>query len=183
MTLVVFFALLLLITLLGTYLIIENNRRKALEAKKKVFNQRVSEVSKQLKIKLNEFIDAKIIRPKYSSRLQLITSNFFVVQPHTDENLLYLETINDSFINTVSSELAKTYVTGERDELAQRLDFFVAELPQGGIAFNKVFYHEILPSLISMLKSAELSSDDLDNNQKETEQAVYIESEKVLPVA
>ncbi|MEI8603834.1 hypothetical protein [Pseudoalteromonas sp. B160] len=34
MTYVVFFALLLLITLLGSYLMIENNRRKALEAQK-----------------------------------------------------------------------------------------------------------------------------------------------------
>ena len=169
MTLVVFFALLLLITLLGTYLIIENNRRKALEAKRKEFNVRVNEVTKQLKAKLNEYIDAKIMRPKYSSRLQLLSSNFFVVQPHTDENLLHLEKVTDSFINTLNSELAKTYVTGERDELAKRIDFFVAELPQAGIAFNKAFYHEILPSLISMLKSSELNSDDLDNNEKVSE--------------
>lgn len=181
MTLVVFFALLLLITLLGTYLIIENNRRKALEAKKKEFNTRVSEVTNQLKAKLNEYIDAKIMRPKYSSRLQLLTSNFFVVQPHTDENLLHLEKVTDSLINTLNSELAKTYVTGERDELAKRIDFFVAELPQGGIAYNKTFYHEMLPPLISMLKSPELSSDELDNNEKVLEQTHEPESENKAP--
>lgn len=171
MTLVVFFALLLLITLLGTYLIIENNRRKAIEAKKKAFNARVSEVTKQLKTKLNEYIDARIMRPKYSSRLQMITSNFFVVQPHTDDNLLHLENITDLFINTLNSELAKTYVTGDRDELINRIDFFVAELPLNGIAYNKVFYNEVLPSLISTLKSPELSTDTLDNNEKLPESA------------
>ena len=41
MTYVVFFALLLLITLLATYLKIESNRRKAIEAQKKQFNERV----------------------------------------------------------------------------------------------------------------------------------------------
>ncbi|MCQ8877548.1 hypothetical protein NQT69_05855 [Pseudoalteromonas shioyasakiensis] len=158
MTYVVFLALLLLITLLGTYLVIENNRRKAREAEKRLFNNRVIEVTNNLKAKLNEFCEAKIIKPKYIVRIQVIASNFFVVQPHTDENLLYLERIVDSFINTVNSELAKTYVTGERGKLAEQLSLFVAELPYGGIEYNRTFYYEILPSLIKTLESAELSS-------------------------
>ncbi|MFK3865673.1 hypothetical protein [Pseudoalteromonas rhizosphaerae] len=162
MTYVVFFALLLLITLLGSYLMIENNRRKALEAQKKLFNNRVKEVTQQLKIKLNEYCDAKIIRPKYIPRIQVIASNFFVVQPHTDENLLYLERINESLISTISSELAKTYVTGERDALAERLDFFVAELPIAGVAYNKTFYHELLPSMIKVLRTDDLSANPED---------------------
>ena len=162
MTYVVFFALLLLITLLGSYLIIENNRRKAVEAKKKLYNNRVKDVSQQLKIKLNEYCDAKIIRPKYVPRMQLITSNFFVVQPHTDENLLYLERICESLINTVSSELAKTYVTGERDALVEQLDLFVSELPIAGVAYNKTFYHELLPSMIKVLCTEDLSANPDD---------------------
>lgn len=158
MTYVVFFALLLLITLLGSYLVIENNRRKALAAKKKLFNTRVNEVNVNLKSKLNEYYEAKIIRPKYIPRLQIIVSNFFVVQAHNDENLLYLERIVESFISTLNSELAKTYVTGERDALAERLDFFVSELPTVGLAYNKSFYHELLPSMIKVLCTSELSA-------------------------
>ena len=96
MTYVVFFALLLLITLLASYLKIESNRKKAIEAKKKLFNERVSHVNARLKTKLNELLDAKVIRPKYIPRIQAILSNFFVVQPHTDENLQQLEDIADS---------------------------------------------------------------------------------------
>lgn len=162
MTYVVFLALLLLITLLGTYLIIENNRRNAREAEKKLFNSRVTEVTNNLKAKLNEFCEAQIIKPKYIPRIQVIASNFFVVQQHSDENLLYLERIIDSFIATVSSELAKTYVTGERDKLAEQLSLFVAELPYGGIEYNRTFYYELLPSLIKMLESAGLSSNAPD---------------------
>ena len=162
MTYVVFLALLLLITLLGTYLVIENNRRKAREAEKRQFNNRVIEVTNNLKAKLNEFCAAKIIKPKYIARIQVIASNFFVVQPHTDENLLYLERIVDSLINTVNSELAKTYVTGERGQLSEQLSLFVAELPYGGIEYNRTFYYEILPSLIKTLESAELSGNGDD---------------------
>lgn len=158
MTYVVFLALLLLITLLGTYLIIENNRRNALEAEKRLFNTRVAEVTSNLKSKLNEFCEAKIIKPKYIPRIQVIASNFFVVQPHTDENLLYLERIVDSFITTVSSELAKTYVTGEREKLEDQLSLFVAELPYGGIQYNRTFYYELLPSLLKTLETQALSS-------------------------
>ncbi|KPH59641.1 hypothetical protein HJP15_17145 [Pseudoalteromonas sp. NEC-BIFX-2020_002] len=170
MTYVVFFAILLLITLLGSYLVIENNRRKAVEAKKKLFNARVTEVTNNLKAKLNEFSDAKILRPKYIARTQVIASNFFVVQPHTDENLLYLEGIIESLISTISSELAKTYVTGERDALAEKLDYFVADLPQTGIAYNHGFYREILPSLIKILQSPELQNNDNEDYSNATEQ-------------
>ncbi|TGE81193.1 hypothetical protein C7Y70_12315 [Pseudoalteromonas sp. KS88] len=159
MTYVVFFAILLLITLLGTYLVIENNRRNAREAEKKLFNNRVAEVTSNLKGKLNYFSEAHILRPKYIPRLQVIASNFFVVQPHSDENLLYLERIVESFISTVNSELTKSFVTGERDKLAEQLSLFVAELPYAGIEYNRDFYYEILPSLIKTLESPDIASD------------------------
>ena len=76
MTYVVFFALLLLITLLYSYLKIESNRKKAIEARKKLFNERVSHVNSRLKAKLNDLLDAKIIRPKYVPRIQAIVNNF-----------------------------------------------------------------------------------------------------------
>ncbi|MEI8603835.1 hypothetical protein [Pseudoalteromonas sp. B160] len=75
---------------------------------------------------------------------------------------MYLERINESLISTISSELAKTYVTGERDALAERLDFFVAELPIAGVAYNKTFYHELLPSMIKVLRTDDLSANPED---------------------
>ncbi|HAG41684.1 MAG TPA: hypothetical protein DCL33_17605, partial [Pseudoalteromonas sp.] len=70
MTYVVIFALLLLITLLGAYIRVENNRKKALETKKKQFNERVAQVNTRLKTKLNNLLEAKIIRPKYVAQIQ-----------------------------------------------------------------------------------------------------------------
>ena len=155
MTYVVFFALLLLITLLATYLKVESNRKKAIEARKKLFNERVSHVNTRLKTKLNELLDAKIIRPKYIPRIQAIVNNFFVVQPHTDENLQQLEDIADLLINTLSNELIKTNQTNIIQPLIDNIQYFVSELPQQGILYNKNFYINTLPPLIALLKTEE----------------------------
>ncbi|WP_286889324.1 hypothetical protein [Pseudoalteromonas sp. ESRF-bin5] len=166
MTYVVFFALLLLITLLATYLKIESNRRKAIEAQKKQFNERVSQVGARLKSKLNELVEAKILRPKYSPRIQAIVSNFFVVQKHTDENLQTLEDVSDLLINTLSNELTKANQTGNGQSLEENIQYFVSELPQQGISYNKTFYSEALPNLIELIKTNDLLQ-PLDNEENE----------------
>ena len=38
------------------------------------------------------------------------------------------------------------------DQLADRLQYFMAELPYNGIEYNKAFYQESLPSLIEVIK-------------------------------
>lgn len=153
MTYVVIFALLLLITLLGAYIRVENNRKKAIEAKKKQFNERVSQVSSRLKAKLNTLLEAKIIRPKYVAQIQAIVTNFFVVQAHTDDNLQQLEDLSDDLVSTLSSELAKAVQTEQSQPLQDNIQYFVSELPQQGILYNKAFYNEILPSLIVQIKT------------------------------
>jgi len=155
MTYVVFFALLLLITLLYSYLKIESNRKKAIEARKKLFNERVLHVNTRLKAKLNDLLDAKIIRPKYVPRIQAIVNNFFVVQSHTDENLQQLEDTADLLINTLSNELIKTNQTNIIQPLIDNIQYFVSELPQQGILYNKNFYINTLPPLIALLKTQE----------------------------
>ncbi|WP_166420677.1 hypothetical protein [Pseudoalteromonas sp. Z1A8] len=169
MTYVVFFALLLLITLLYSYLKIESNRKKAIEARKKLFNERVLHVNIRLKAKLNELLDAKIIRPKYISRIQAVVSNFFVVQSHTDENLQQLEDTADLLINTLSSELIKTNQTDIIQPLIDNIQYFVSELPQQGILYNKSFYLNTLPPLIALLKTEDIAqATDIIDDQVNT---------------
>ena len=154
MSYIVFLALLLLITLLGCYWIIESNRRKAIEAEKKRFHQRVKEINNDFKIKLIEFSEAKLIRPKNVARLNQITSNYFVVQAHNEENLTHLEFISELFISTIIMEANKAQSPHEHDQLADRLQYFMAQLPYNGIEYNKAFYQEVLPSLIEVIKYA-----------------------------
>ncbi|WMN60263.1 hypothetical protein NI389_02215 [Pseudoalteromonas xiamenensis] len=153
MTMLVLVTLILLIVLLAVYVVIENNRRKAREAEKRAYNERVKEINAHFKLKLAEFVEAKIVRPKYVPKLQSITNNFFVVQHHTEENLHQLERVADLFVNTVGRELQKCYVTKNIDALETQMQYFVAELPSAGIAYNKAFYHEILPALIVLLQT------------------------------
>ena len=148
---IVFLALLLLITLLGCYWIIESNRQKAIEAEKKRFNQRVKE--------------AKLIRPKNIGSLHQITSNYFVVQAHNEENLNQLEYISDLFINTVIAEASRLQSEAEHDQLADRLQYFMAQLPRNGIEFNKTFYQETFPSLVETIKFYP-SIESIDDHQQ-----------------
>jgi len=168
MTYVVIFALLLLITLLGAYIKVENNRKKALEAKKKLFNDRVAHVNNRLKSKLNNLLEAKVIRPKYVGQIQAIVSNFFVVQPHTEDNLQHLEDLNENLVSTLYSELQKALQSDNIQPLQDSIQYFVSELPQQGILYNKAFYHEILPSLIVQIKTETPAnpSESLENNDE-----------------
>ena len=123
-----------------------------MKLKKKRFNQRVKEINNDFKDKLIDFSESKIIRPKNISRLSMITSNYFVVQAHNEENLTYLEYISDLLLNTIIMEASKAQSPEQIDQLADRLQYFMAELPYNGIEYNKAFYQESLPSLIEVIK-------------------------------
>jgi hypothetical protein len=171
MSYIVFATLILLITLLGVYVVIENNRKKAREAEKKMFNDRLKRINSQFKFKTAEFVEAKALRPKYSPKVNAIVGNFFVVQAHTEENLDKLERIAEQFIHCVTNELNKCRGNGNLDLLADQLQYFVAELPTSGISYNKEFYQEILPALIIMIKTPDQepnhSSDDESSQSDE----------------
>ncbi|MCG9769758.1 hypothetical protein L1D59_14255 [Pseudoalteromonas piscicida] len=153
MAYVVFFTLALLITILSVYLVIENNRRKAREAEKKAFNDRLKGISSNFKLKVAEFVEAKILRPKYAPQINAIVGNFFVVQAHSEENLAQLEKVSELFIYSVTNELNKCRSNGNMDLLAEQLQYFVAELPTAGIAYNRDFYREMLPALIARIQT------------------------------
>lgn len=157
MTYVVFFAIMLLITLLASYLVIESNRKKTLETKKRLFNERVLNAHLRLKTKLSELVDAGVINNKYLARIQLVVTNFFVVQPYTDENLQRLEDLSALLITTLNEEITKTYIRNSTQELSINIQYFIAQLPAQGILFNKTFYHDILPSLIVNIKTQEIT--------------------------
>ncbi|KJY91272.1 hypothetical protein [Pseudoalteromonas piscicida] len=153
MAYVVFFTLALLITILSVYLVIENNRRKAREAEKKAFNDRLKVISSNFKLKVTEFVEVKILRPKYAPQINAIVGNFFVVQAHSEENLAQLEKVSELFIYSVTNELNKCRSNGNMDLLAEQLQYFVAELPTAGIAYNRDFYREMLPALIARIQT------------------------------
>ncbi|MBQ4846924.1 hypothetical protein [Pseudoalteromonas sp. MMG005] len=179
MSYIVFSTLVLLITLLGVYVVIENNRKKARDAEKKIFNDRLKNITSQFKSRTAEFVDAKALRPKYSPKINAIVGNFFVVQPHTEENLDQLERVAEQFVMSVVFELNKCRETGNIDLLADQLQYFVAELPSSGIAFNKEFYHEILPALIVMIKTPDQGpSTPQSEEPTDGQDAVQLESEQ-----
>ncbi len=169
---VVFLALLLLITLLGCYWIVENNRQKAIEAEKKRFNQRVKEINNDFKNKLITLSEDKVIRPKNVARLSQITSNYFVVQAHNEENLAYLEYISDLLIKTITIEKSHVQSPVQLDQLADKLQHFLSELPNKGIEYNQSFYKNTLPLLIEVIKFQPQTERQEDQPQNQNKTAV-----------
>lgn len=155
MTYVVLLSVILLIALFSTYTVIEKNRKKAEALKKHLFNERVKIVTDNYKKQLSYFSEAKLLRPKHVPAMQAIASNFFVVQAHNDSNLILMEACLDNLSSVLASEMAKAHVTGNKDELAERVLHFATELPSGR-GFNKIFYEEQLPALVFTLKSPDI---------------------------
>ncbi|ESP90291.1 MULTISPECIES: hypothetical protein [Pseudoalteromonas] len=153
MSYIVFVSIVLLITILGVYMVIENNRQKARDAEKKIFNERVKDISSLYKRKIAEYVDCKLIRPKHAPKFNAIVSNFFVVQSHNEENLARLEKVSEHLLSQIGSELNKCRSNDNVELLSEQLFLFAAELPSAGIAYNKNFYVEILPALISRIQT------------------------------
>ncbi|KZX02320.1 hypothetical protein [Pseudoalteromonas luteoviolacea] len=172
MTYIVIVSIVLLITILGVYMVIENNRQKARDAEKRIFNERVKDITGLYKRKISEYVDCKLIRPKHTPKFNAIVSNFFVVQPHNDENLDRLEKVSELLLMQIGSELNKCRNNDSLELLSEQLFLFAAELPSTGIAYNKAFYTEVLPALISRIQtpdSYDANSADQDSDIQEEE--------------
>lgn len=167
---VVLLSVALLITLLATYLVIDNNRKKAEQLQKKIFNERISESSEQLKAHLLLLKDARLIRPMDINTIAQIASNFFVVQAKSDETISFLEQTIESFINCSQKELNKAYMTQDKEPIIEAYSLFMKQLPTSGRDFNHEFY-QYFPSLTAVLVSPEIAlqtpMDDTQTPEKE----------------
>ena len=168
MVLIVVLALILLIALLSVYIIIERNREKARELERRLFNTRIKEIQQRFASTLNEYVEARVLRPKNTTQLNAICGNFFVVQGKSQENLDYLQYVSNRLLQTFQSELTKADARHDLEGLHDRMQLFVAELPRRGIEFNHAFYHEILPSMITQLVSRDLTAQELQELEQAT---------------
>jgi hypothetical protein len=173
MSLIVYLSVTLLITLLGTYLVIENNRKKAESAKKAQYQAKYQKLNNALKEQVKLLSDARFIKPKDATSLQSISNHFFVVQPKTEENLQLLEQLVDSLVFVFASEMNKTLITLDKETLTKQLQHFIADLPKSGIGFNQEFYQQQLPAMITLLKTPDVNLGDNteqgDNNEQSPE--------------
>jgi len=178
MNYIIIATIVLLITLLGVYLVIENNRQKAKNAEKQIFNQRHNEVTLHFKTKTSEFVAAGALPSKYSGTVNAIVNNFFVVQAHSEDNLNQLERIVELFILTVGEEVHKHREKDTMDSLKDTLTAFAKELPTNGVAYNRDFYFESLPAMITLLKTADIADiDDKEDGNSERDEGEHNQSE------
>jgi len=154
---ILFSAILLLISLLGFYLYIEKTNRKALNSKQRVYKNRIVQTNKRLKLKLHELTNERLIRPKYSAKIQTVVANYFIKQAHNEENLQHLENIIDLLVKTLSSEFIKAQRSNSFHPFIKNVERFTSELPRQNVLYNKVFYRNTLPLLINKIKTSDLT--------------------------
>ncbi|KZN36203.1 hypothetical protein N474_24095 [Pseudoalteromonas luteoviolacea CPMOR-2] len=159
-------------------MVIENNRQKARDAEKRIFNERVKDITSLYKRKISEYVDCKLIRPKHAPKFNAIVGNFFVVQPHNDENLDRLEKVSELLLMQIGSELNKCRNNDSLDLLSEQLFLFAAELPSAGIAYNKTFYTEVLPALISRIQTPDSFESNDSSQNPDTQEGDEIEKEE-----
>ncbi len=156
MTYVVLITIILLITLLATYLVIENNRKKAEQLKKQQLIDRQKHTVDFYKKQLALYVDAKILRPKHSHNMLVIAGNFFVVQAKSEDNLELFESCIESLMTTINNEIAKSHITGNTEILANNMLSFIESLPTSARDYNKEFYSQMLHTLVLTITTPEL---------------------------
>ncbi|MBS3798575.1 MULTISPECIES: hypothetical protein [unclassified Pseudoalteromonas] len=167
MALVVFLAFVLLIALLAVYIVIERNREKSRELGRRRFNARVKQIQQSFQSALTEYLETRIIRPKNMAPLNGICSHFFVVQSHSQENLAYLEYISDRVLQSFQRELTKADARHDMEGLDERVQTLAGALPSRGIEYNRFFYHDLLPDLLTQFSTPELSAAELEELAQE----------------
>lgn len=169
MNIVVLLSIVLLITLLGTYLVVENNKKKAQQLQKRIYNDRVSSAHTELRKQLLIIKDARLIRPMDVNTIAQLATNFFVVQSKTEENLEQLENLSHSLVVMLQSEVNKTFIGQDSEQLKLNLRDFVNALPKNGRDFNQEFYQTQLPSLVATIATSEFIAQTEEIEKEQTE--------------
>lgn len=148
---VVFLAITLLITLLTTYMVIENNRKKAIALEKKQQNERIEVAANRFKSVVSNLGKLRVVKPRDTNLLQQISSHYFVMQPKNDKTIAQYEQTINLLADVFEQELDKHQLREDKHLFAKNVYLFMAELPKAGHQYTAEFYLHELPSLNHIL--------------------------------
>lgn len=182
MTWVVILSILLLITTLAVYKVIDKERQQRLALEKQYNNERITNVSQSLKLNLQEYIALELLTPKQLAALLAITNNFFVVQPRNEQNITYLEFISAELMASFATAQQHAALNNQEAQLEEKINDFINELPTKGVDYNYGFYHDYLPVLLLALTAQNPSpshEEEIDQDQESNERAPPLATENL----
>ena len=166
---------LILVSLVGAYLYVEAQRKKAIEESKKAVIIRVASVKDKFKAELKRFVEQEILTIKQHESLYRIANNFFVFQPITDKSIEFCEYSLNNVISAIPNNGPESL---HFDRIQEQIKLFIRALPVQPNDYNGKFYRKDLPKLIKRLVD---SKDDIYKVESEpcelsNEESVILDS-------
>jgi hypothetical protein len=145
---IAYFVPLVLIALVGAYVYIETQKRKAIEVKKKAVIVYVATIKDKFKTKIIQLVEQEILTIKQHQSIYRIANNFFIFQPVTSKSIEFCEHTLNNVISAIPNGGADTphFVL-----LQEKISLFVMALPVVANGYNASFYRNELPLLIKGL--------------------------------
>lgn len=145
---IAYFVVPVFVILAVSYFVVEAQRKKVREQKKKEIIRRVSTIKNSFRSKMKPLVADKVLSPTGQEAVYRIANNFFVFQPVTIENISYCEQLLDRIVDSMPILNS----TGSNLEWAQqRVSLFVRSLPKAASGYSTIFYQRQLPQLIDQL--------------------------------
>lgn len=163
-----------LITLIGAYIYIEGQKRKAIEQQKKAITLRITNIKVNFKADLKAFVEQQILTVKQHDSFFRIANNFFIFQPVTTKSIAFYEY---SLKNVISAMPNAEPDSVHFERVQEKINIFVRALPTAANGYNSQFYREELPKLTQHLIDAkeDIYNVEIDLNDLSTKTSLTIE--------
>lgn len=170
-----YFLLLVVVCLVGAYLYIEAQRKKAIAEQKRAISLRVTKLKSTYKQTLLGFVEEQIITIPQHDVLYRIANNFFIFQPINDQSINNCEFT----LNNITGALYNIKPSMPHyPEIQEQVTAFVAQLPLQARDFNPNFYKVTLPKLVNKFVELKEEINNVDTDINILEQDIDMDDTK-----
>lgn len=149
-----------LFSLVGAYVYVEAQKRKAIKEKKKAIIRHVASIKNNFKEEVKRFVEQEVLTINQYKLVYAIANNFFIYQPVTIKSIAFCEHSLNNVISAIQNGGPETIYF---DRVQQQVSVFTAALPVTANGYNRLFYQQTLPKLIDSLVSAKEDIYNVDN--------------------
>lgn len=154
----------LLLLMFVTFFVFEHNRKKRLAQHKLALNGLISDLKQSYKLDVTTLSEEGQLSNSQREKLYMIANNFFVYQAINEESVGLFEISLKKLSHSFSSGISYIEQGGEVEDVQERVELFISNLPTHARGFNGSFYQGSLTAINQLLEmpELELESDDSD---------------------
>lgn len=150
----------LLLLMFIAFFIFEHNRKKRIAEHKVALNGLISDLKQSYKLDVTTLSDEGQLSNSHREKLYMIANNFFIYQAINEENVALFELSLKNLSQSYNSALAYITQGGNVEEVLERIELFIENLPSHNRGFNANFYQSSLTAINQLLKMPEPQLDN-----------------------